>query len=290
MQSGAWSWIAGHLVQRRFEFAVVASVIIFELAIRSRQSRKLFSETYFVDLAYCLFYRMGIYALLMERPIHDFIYGHLTWHAALNFPPWLRVIAFFVAVDFAQYWVHRAQHAIPALWAIHQVHHSEHDLSMMSLYRVHPFDMWMRTFLSPLLWVALVGLPPKVWLPLVLMQEIVVNLSHLEVEWTFGPLDWLLVSPVSHAIHHSAEAGAQTRNLGMTFVIWDRWFGTADGSKRRPKSTGLPDWRVPDSPVQHFWVPIRAIFRHYRGQTVRDIAPLTPTAPVDLADTPIKVP
>jgi sterol desaturase/sphingolipid hydroxylase (fatty acid hydroxylase superfamily) len=43
--------------------------------------------------------------------------------------PWpLAVIAFFLVVDLGEYLFHRAQHAIPLLWALHSLHHSDPDI------------------------------------------------------------------------------------------------------------------------------------------------------------------
>lgn len=274
-------WVLEKLARRSFEFTVILSVVAFELVIRSRHARRLFNSAYLTNIVYCLFYRMGVYALLLERPIQEFLYTNLTWHATLAMPSWVRILGYVLVVDLAQYWVHRLQHSVPWLWAFHQVHHSDDQLTMMTLYRVHPVDMWMRTFLSPLVWVVLVGLPPTAWLAVVLLSEAVNNLAHLEVNWTYGPLRWLFVSPVSHGIHHSIEDRHQMKNLGMVLVVWDHLFGTSDASAKRPASVGLPGWRVRESVLAHFWAPFRGVLRHVRGLPMDDLAPLSATAAAD---------
>ena len=271
-------WVLERLARRSYEFSVIITVVVFEIVIRSRHARRMFTSAYAMNIAYCLFYRMGVYALLLERAIWDFLYANLSWQATLAMPGWVRVLGYVLVVDLAQYWFHRWQHSVPWLWALHQVHHSEDQMTMMTVYRVHPLDMWMRNFLSPLVWVIFVGLPPTTWLAVILLWEVILNLSHLEVNWTFGPLRWVFVSPVSHSIHHSIEDRHQSRNLGMALVFWDHLFGTADTSLQRPAAVGLPGWRVRNSLLAHWWEPIRGVYRHYRGLDDGALAPLTPGA------------
>ncbi|MEM6995904.1 MAG: sterol desaturase family protein, partial [Myxococcota bacterium] len=52
-------------------------------------------------------------------------------------------LALFVADDLTRYLVHRAMHAIPALWAIHKIHHSAEVLTPLTLYRVHPLESFI---------------------------------------------------------------------------------------------------------------------------------------------------
>jgi sterol desaturase/sphingolipid hydroxylase (fatty acid hydroxylase superfamily) len=48
-----------------------------------------------------------------------------------------------------------------------------------------------------------------------------------------GPVEWILITPDYHRIHHGARGYAR-RNLGFVFTIWDRMFGTYIN----PQSTG----------------------------------------------------
>jgi sterol desaturase/sphingolipid hydroxylase (fatty acid hydroxylase superfamily) len=196
MTSGDLIAFIGHLLStRRYEIGFVASAILFELLVRSRMAVRLLPRGYLLDLTYCVIYRFGIYTVLIDRPINDFIFSHITWQLILGVPVWVRVIAYILMLDFANYWVHRIEHAVPALWAFHQVHHSQDHLSIMTTYRNHPLDVWMRGFVGPVIIMMLVGLPPAIWLWLSILWDVTLNLSHLDVNWTYGPLRWLLVSP-----------------------------------------------------------------------------------------------
>lgn len=266
------------LRSRRYEFGFVAGALLFEVLIRSHAARRLLSRGHLLDLTYCAIYRLGIYAVLLDRPINNFVFSHLTWQLVADAPLWFRVVAYLLLLDFSIYWIHRIEHSVPWLWAFHQVHHSQEQLTIMATYRNHPLDIWLRGFVGPVIFMVIFGLPPVVWFPLSFFWDVTLNLSHLEVNWTYGPLRWLLVSPVSHAIHHSIEDRHQHRNFGANLAIWDRLFGTADTGTERPSAVGLPGWRVRESILAHCWAPIRGVVRHLRGLPEDQLAPLTADA------------
>jgi sterol desaturase/sphingolipid hydroxylase (fatty acid hydroxylase superfamily) len=47
-------------------------------------------------------------------------------------------------------------------------------------------------------------------------------------EWTprLGPLEWLIVTPSHHRVHHSLAAAHINRNYGGVLIVWDRLFGS----------------------------------------------------------------
>ncbi len=51
-------------------------------------------------------------------------------------PGWgLQVLCVVLFSSFISYWVHRLEHAIPALWALHQFHHSADTMSVLTAVR-----------------------------------------------------------------------------------------------------------------------------------------------------------
>lgn len=265
-----------NILERRYEVAFIVAAIAFELIVRSHAATRLFSKSYGLDLIYAAFYRLGVFTVLLDRPLRTILYDNLTFQMFAEAPIWVRVAAYLIALDFANYWVHRIEHWSPSLWAFHQVHHSQEHLTIMATYRNHPIDTWLRSFVGPVLFMFFFGIPPAVWLPMAILWDVNLNLSHLDVNWRYGPLRWLLVSPVFHSIHHSVEERHQNRNFGMTLSIWDHLFGTADNTPDRPAAVGLPGWTVRESFVAHCVAPFRGIARHYRGLPMDDLAPLTP--------------
>ncbi len=48
---------------------------------------------------------------------------------------------------------------------------------------------------------------------------------HIDVWVDLGPLEWLVITPNFHRIHHGAR-GFADKNLAFVFAVWDRMFGT----------------------------------------------------------------
>jgi hypothetical protein len=51
-------------------------------------------------------------------------------------------------------------------------------------------------------------------------------LVHTEHVGKLGWLEYILVTPSHHRVHHASNALYLDRNLGMLLIIWDRLFGT----------------------------------------------------------------
>jgi sterol desaturase/sphingolipid hydroxylase (fatty acid hydroxylase superfamily) len=49
---------------------------------------------------------------------------------------------------------------------------------------------------------------------------------HMNVTWRSTWLEWIIVTPRYHHIHHSDDPQFYMKNLGSLFTVWDRLFGT----------------------------------------------------------------
>jgi sterol desaturase/sphingolipid hydroxylase (fatty acid hydroxylase superfamily) len=68
--------------------------------------------------------------------------------------------------------------------------------------------------------------PWWVYTLLLMFQYLSVDWMHLNVSWGSKWLEWFLVTPRYHHIHHSANPAHYDLNLGSSFTFWDRLFGT----------------------------------------------------------------
>jgi len=139
-------------------------------------------------------------------------------------------------VDLGVYLGHRLMHTVPFLWEFHKVHHSAEKLNPMTLFRMHPVDLFITATIVGVLggaaYAGLFYLTGEVPKSLTLFGLNVVtfafylggyNLRHSHV-WLSYPV-WLgkiLISPAQHQIHHSADPKHYDRNFGLIFSFWDR--------------------------------------------------------------------
>lgn len=152
----------------------------------------------------------------------------------------LQVICFIVFQSFLQYWMHRLEHSIPALWALHKFHHSADRMSILTSARQTQLNQGVEAsiVLLPmgLLTSPTAPLPPAdspafigaviifAYQTFILMNGYLV---HSNLRTSYGWIGrWLLVSPRMHRLHHATTPLYHDRNFSFDLVIWDRLFGT----------------------------------------------------------------
>jgi len=143
-------------------------------------------------------------------------------------------IAAIILLDLVHYVTHRAFHAVPLLWRVHEVHHSDPDYDVSTAARFHPIEV-VSVQGAYLAAVALLA-PPPIAVFLSELLSVVLNLfAHANASFPAKVEKWLgavFMTPDVHRIHHSADEADHSRNLGQTFVWWDRIFGTYLGQPR----------------------------------------------------------
>jgi len=160
-------------------------------------------------------------------------------------PPWLILIEMFLVGDLLGYWIHRAFHG-QLLWRFHAVHHSSTQLDWLSSVRTHPVnDLISR--LIPAIVMASLGFPLKLLAGYVAFLMLYAMLLHANVRWSFGPLRYVIASPLFHRWHHTTEEQGLSKNLAPLFPFIDRCFGTLHMPRDEPPTYfGTIGTRVPD--------------------------------------------
>ena len=197
-----------------------------------------------VDVLYTFISRVGII------PIISFIvfYQVQTWFtgtlvSAGFIPPTLETmfpilfghplvtfLIYALILDFADYWRHRLSHSFRAWYALHALHHAQQQMSFWSDDRNHLFDDVIAFIWSFAIGLA-IGIPPLQFPLLILLLRFIESFSHANIKVSFGPLEYILVAPRFHRLHHALRAaGRGSFNYGGVFTIWDIIFRTADFS------------------------------------------------------------
>jgi sterol desaturase/sphingolipid hydroxylase (fatty acid hydroxylase superfamily) len=147
---------------------------------------------------------------------------------ALALPWWVAVPLAVALLDLAIYFQHVTFHAVPALWRLHRVHHSDLDFDVTTGTRFHPIEILISTGIKCAA-VAAIGAPAIA----VLVFEVVLNatamFNHANLRLPLAldrVLRWLVVTPDMHRIHHSVVYNESSSNFGFNLPWWDRLFGT----------------------------------------------------------------
>lgn len=140
------------------------------------------------------------------------------------FPTWLLIpITLFIG-DFIAYWRHRLEHS-PIFWPSHAMHHSDTQMTWLTLERFHPINR-MTTFFIDSLFLALAGLPPLMLFVNGLVRHYYGFWLHSNLPWDYGIFGKVFVSPVMHRWHHANVRVAFNANFASIFSVFDQWFGT----------------------------------------------------------------
>ena len=131
----------------------------------------------------------------------------------------------FIAIDFASYWNHRLSHHINFFWNQHVIHHSSEEFNLACALRqsISNFLGYFGLLLIP---AALVGIPTEViglLLPIHLFAQFWYHTKHIG---KLGFLEYIIVTPSQHRVHHAINEIYIDKNLAAIFCVWDRMFGT----------------------------------------------------------------
>jgi sterol desaturase/sphingolipid hydroxylase (fatty acid hydroxylase superfamily) len=192
-----------------------------------------------------------------------------------SFSFWPQVALYLVLSDLLLYWIHRIFHGA-RLWNYHAIHHSAEDVDWTTAYRFHPVNLCLGPFMVDVIMLYL-GVAPTVLLYMVSPLTIVSLFVHANLNWSFGPLKYVVATPVFHRWHHTLPDEGGNRNFAPTFAIWDVMFGTfymPDG--RLPQRFGVDDPAFPRGFLRQLIFPFTA--KSPGAAVARDALKIRPTA------------
>lgn len=138
---------------------------------------------------------------------------------------WLVWVVAFITLDFAGYWNHRLSHHINFFWNQHVIHHSSEEFNLACALR-QPVSNLLGYFALLLIPAALLGVPHKVIAVLAPIHLFAQFWYHTQHIGKMGWLEYIIVTPSQHRVHHAINPEYIDKNLGQIFCIWDRIFGT----------------------------------------------------------------
>jgi sterol desaturase/sphingolipid hydroxylase (fatty acid hydroxylase superfamily) len=147
---------------------------------------------------------------------------------ALALPAWAAIPLGVVLLDLAVYFQHVTFHAVPALWRLHRVHHTDLDFDVTTGTRFHPIEILISTLIK-MAAVAAIGAPAVAVLAFEVLLNATAMFNHANGRLPEGLDRWvrlLVVTPDMHRVHHSVVYNETNSNFGFNLPWWDRLFGT----------------------------------------------------------------
>ncbi|MFN3652813.1 MAG: sterol desaturase family protein [Armatimonadota bacterium] len=157
-------------------------------------------------------------------------------------------LAGLLLLDFTIWVWHYLNHVVPFLWRFHHVHHTDLDLDVSTAVRFHFGELLLSVG-----WrcgqVLLIGAAPLLVLAWEIVQEAATEFHHSN--WRLPArleraLNWVVVTPRMHGIHHSIVERETNSNWGVIFSWWDRLLRTLRLDVPQDAITiGVPAYRDP---------------------------------------------
>ncbi|HTQ27217.1 MAG TPA: sterol desaturase family protein [Puia sp.] len=235
-------------------------IIGLEIILSNYHHRKLYSWKDTLSNLYLMLLNGGID--LIFRVFYLFVLGFFYDHRWMSFStPFTYWFLLLLADDFLYYWLHRFDHEIRLFWAVHVTHHSSEHMNFTVGFRSSVFQPLYRfIYFIPL---AFFGFKPLDIVFVYSATQIWGIFVHTELINKMGWLEYILVTPSHHRVHHASNPKYLDKNMGMFLIIWDQLFGTFQeelpDEYYQPKKYGLTkpiEKETPVSIVFHEWQTI----------------------------------
>lgn len=158
--------------------------------------------------------------------------------------------------DFLYYWYHRISHERQIFWASHVVHHQSEDYNLSTALRQTSTSFLLTwIFYVPCFFL---GMPIEMFVTISsahLLYQFWIHTKHIP---KLGFLEWFMITPSNHRVHHAQNPHYIDKNYGGLLIIWDRLFGTFIEEEESEEviygvSTPLASWN-PFWGNVHIWV------------------------------------
>ena len=200
-----------------------AVVILGEMVYSHFNKEKLYETRDVLSNVYLAVLNYGLDLLMkgVSMAVMFFFYHHRLFNWEFNV--WY-FVAVFVLQDFAYYVLHYVDHHSRAFWAVHITHHSSDHFNITTGFRSPVLQpLYRYLYFSPL---AFLGFNPWHIMVAYSVLQVYGTWVHTQTVKNLGFLEWFMVTPSHHRVHHACNIRYLDRNMGMALIIWDRIFGT----------------------------------------------------------------
>ena len=184
-------------------------------------------------------------------------------------PTWAVWIVTFVMIDFVYYWYHRFSHRVRFMWAVHMNHHSSEEMNFTVSLR----QAWFGPITKVPFFIVmpLIGFDPIITAVAGVASTLWGVIGHTQWIRRLGVLEYILVTPSSHRVHHGSNECYIDKNYGNLLIVWDRLFGTF-AEEIEPVRFGISENVKTFNPIKitfMFWQQMVSDFKNSKNQKER---------------------
>lgn len=213
-------------------------LIVTEIYIGYRQQKKYYSITDTRDNILLGLIFAGIEALLGGFCLLVLIAIYKPGFKIAPVNIWAYWLSLYFLEDLLYYTMHYLDHHIRVLWAGHITHHSSDQFNFSVGVRAAIFEPVEKfIFFIPL---AIIGYRPLDILLIYVLSQTYGTLAHTRIIKKMGILEYFMITPSHHRVHHAKNLKYLDKNFGMTIILWDKLFGTFQKEdKEEPVEYGI---------------------------------------------------
>mgnify|MGYP001231651670 CR=1 FL=1 len=140
-------------------------------------------------------------------------------------PLWAAIFIAVIVQDFTGYWLHRLNHRVNVFWNRHIIHHSSEEFNLSCALRqsVSETVHFGAILMIP---AALLGVPAKIFAIIGPIHLFMQFWYHTKLINKLGWLEYIIITPSHHRVHHAINPEYLDKNYGQIFIIWDKIFGS----------------------------------------------------------------
>ena len=197
----------------------------------------LFKKTYKKELLVNLvtggvsIFTTGFFKIYIFTSLFVKVYDYRLFEIGIHWYTW--VIGFF-AYTLYDYFTHVIYHRVRLFWCFHSVHHSVQHMNSSAGFRASVLDVFSLNIF--LLLLPLFGIHPLVYFIIYSIHKFWGMFIHVNERFVnkTGFLEYILVSPSNHHLHHASNTRYIDKNYGELVPWYDMLFGTYVQEKEKP--------------------------------------------------------
>jgi len=202
-------------------YAVIIGIEIFYSYFKHKNlysSKGIFSNIYLSALNMGLDILVRGACLILLNYFYRFHLADFSYNSILY---WGLLV---ICEDFMYYWLHRIDHYCRFFWAVHVTHHSSEEFNFTVGFRSSVFQPLYRfIYFIPLSFLGFKGIDIMLVYSATQLFGVLV---HTQAINKLGFLEYILVTPSHHRVHHGSNVRYLDKNMGMLLIVWDKLFGT----------------------------------------------------------------
>lgn len=210
---------------------ILAAMVVWELLAPRRRQTVLRSRRWPGNLGLSVINTLVLRMAFPAAAVGAAIFAEASgWglFQSINAPSALELVCSILLLDLVIYFQHRLFHAVPFLWRLHRVHHTDLEFDVTTGLRFHAIEILL-SMLIKIAAVMALGAPAVAVLVFEVLLNATTMFNHANVKLP-GALDrivrLIVVTPDMHRVHHSVRREETNSNFGFNVPWWDRLFRT----------------------------------------------------------------